>query len=82
MAAGLPVVATDIPVLREYLTPGVDALLVPPADPAALAGAMAELMDDDALRLRLADAGREVAARFTWPDAARRHRTVYESTVG
>ena len=42
MAAGLPVVATDIPVFREYLTPGVDALLVPPADPAALAGAMAD----------------------------------------
>ena len=57
MAAGLPVVATDIPVFREYLTPGVDALLVPPADPAALAGAMADVMADADLRRRLADAG-------------------------
>jgi glycosyltransferase-like protein len=82
MAAGLPVVATDIPVLREYLTPGVDAILVPPADPAALAGAMADLMADEPLRRRLADAGRRVAARFTWADAARRHQPVYESTLG
>ena len=81
MAAGLPVVATDIPVLREYLTPGVDALLVPPADPGALAGAMGELMADEPLRRRLADAGRQVAARFTWADAARRHQQVYATTL-
>ena len=77
MAAGLPVVATDIPVFREYLTPGVDALLVPPADPASLAVAMARLMADEALRRRLAEAGRAVAARFTWSDAARRHLALY-----
>ena len=82
MAAGLPVVATDIPVFREYLTPGVDALLVPPADPAALAGAMADVMADADLRRRLVEAGRRVAARFTWADAARRHQEVYRSTLG
>jgi glycosyltransferase-like protein len=81
MAAGLPVVGSDIPVLREYLTPGVDALLVPPSDPVALARAMAELVGDGRLRAGLADAGRRVAARFTWDDAARRHRQVYEATV-
>ena len=32
LSAGLPVVASDIPVFREYLTDGRDALLVPPAD--------------------------------------------------
>src|SRR5205085_11759892 len=82
MAAGLPVVATDIPVLREYLTPGVDALLVPPADPAALARAMADLMADADLRRRLVDAGRTVAHRFTWADAARSHVEVYRSVMG
>ena len=82
MAAGLPVVATDIPVFREYLTPGVDALLVPPADPAALAGAMADVMADADLRRRLVEAGRRVAARFTWADAARRHQQVYRSALG
>jgi glycosyltransferase involved in cell wall biosynthesis len=77
MAAGLPVVATDIPVFREYLMPGRDALLVPPGDPAALAAAMTELVADDARGRRLADAGRLVAARFTWDDAARRHLRLY-----
>ncbi len=81
MAAGLPVVATDIPVFREYLTPGVDALLVPPAEPAPLAEAMASLVGDPGLRGRLAAAGQAVAARFTWTDAARRHLDVYRSLV-
>ncbi len=62
MSAGLPVVATDIPVFREYLTDGRDALLVPPADVARLAGAMAALMADEALRRRLVAGGRQVAA--------------------
>ncbi len=77
MAAGLPVVATDIPVFREYLTPDVDALLVSPADPAALAAAMAALAADADLGRRLAAAGREVAARYTWEDAARHHLDVH-----
>jgi glycosyltransferase-like protein len=77
MAARLPVVATDIPVFREYLTPGEDALLVPPADPVALAAAMRTLVDDESLRERLRAAGARVAARFTWEAAASRHLAVY-----
>ena len=77
MAARLPVVATDIPVFREYLTPGEDALLVPPADPVALAGAMRSLVDDGSLRDRLRTAGARVASRFTWEAAASRHQAVY-----
>lgn len=77
MAARLPVIATDIPVFREYLTPGEDALLVPPADPVALAGAMRTLIDDEALRDRLRTAGARVASRFTWEAAASRHLALY-----
>jgi glycosyltransferase-like protein len=77
MAARLPVVATDIPVFREYLTPGEDALLVPPADPVALAAAMRALVDDESLRDRLRAAGAKVAARFTWEAPASRHQAVY-----
>ncbi|HEX7275811.1 MAG TPA: MSMEG_0565 family glycosyltransferase [Acidimicrobiales bacterium] len=82
MAAGLPVIATDIPVFREYLTPDLDALLVPPGEPAPLAAAMAALMVDADLRRRLSDAGRVVAARFTWEDAAHRHLAVYRAAAG
>ena len=42
-ACGRPLVATDVPGCREIARPGVNALLVPPDDPAALADAIAAL---------------------------------------
>ncbi|HZQ26445.1 MAG TPA: MSMEG_0565 family glycosyltransferase [Acidimicrobiales bacterium] len=78
MAAGLPVVATDIPVFREYLTPGQDALLVPPGDDDALAVALATVLEDGATRDRLVDAGREVAAAYGWEASAERHLAIYK----
>jgi glycosyltransferase-like protein len=79
MSAGLPVVATDIPVFREYLTSGEDALLVPPGDPEALAGAMRSVVEDEGLRHRLAAAGEQVAERFSWESSAAEHRRIYQS---
>jgi glycosyltransferase-like protein len=77
MAAGLPVVASDIPAIRGYLTPDRDALLVPAGDAAALAGAMRRLASDAGLRAGLAAAGPAVARRFPWEAVARRHQAVY-----
>ena len=77
MAAGLPVIATDIPVFREYLDDGVGALLVPPHDADALAKAMVRVGQDLSLRSSLADAGPTVAARFTWEACARQHLALY-----
>jgi glycosyltransferase involved in cell wall biosynthesis len=48
----------------------LNCLLVPPHDPAALARAVAQCMDDPSLLSRLSGAGRETAARFTWRRAA------------
>ncbi len=76
MSAGLPVVASDIAVFREYLD-GEDALLVPPHDHGALAQAMYRLIVDPGLRDRLASRGREVAARHTWDRCARQHIAFY-----
>ncbi|MDQ4098237.1 MAG: MSMEG_0565 family glycosyltransferase [Actinomycetota bacterium] len=81
MRAGLPVIATDIPVFREYLTDGRDALLVPPADPHRLAQAMHFVMGDPSVRRRLIAGGKAVAARFTWEATARRHVEIYESLL-
>jgi glycosyltransferase involved in cell wall biosynthesis len=58
MAAGRPVVTADTPAVREVLSDGHDALLVPPADPAALAAALIRLAADPALRARLGSAAR------------------------
>ena len=49
LAAGLPVVASDIPGYDEVVRDGVDGLLVPPRDPEALAAAAARVLDDPAL---------------------------------
>jgi glycosyltransferase-like protein len=82
MAARLPVVASDLPVFREYLRPQRDALLAPPGDAAALAAAMRRLAADPALRARLAAAGPRVARRFRWERVARRHLAVYARLAG
>ena len=77
MSAGLPVVTSDLPVFREYLVDGRDAVLVPAGDVDGLAGALREALTDEALRRRLATAGAEVARRFTWRASAERHREIY-----
>lgn len=71
-AAGLPLVASDLPSLRELLTDGVDALLVTPDDPAALARGLRRLLDDDELRASFARRGRERASGATWELRAKR----------
>jgi len=66
MAAARPIVASDLPALREVLRDGENALLVPPEDPAALAAAIRRLLADRALAERLAgQAARDVRA-YSW----------------
>lgn len=59
MAAGVAVVATDVPGTREIVSDGVTGLLVPSGDARALASAIARLVADDGLRATLGAAGRE-----------------------
>jgi len=56
-ACGRPVVASDLGGLRELISPGVNGLLTPPGDAAALAEAVQRLLSDRALAERLGDAG-------------------------
>ena len=69
MAMGRPIVASRLDQIGDVLTDGVDALLVPPGEPAALAHAIARLIDT-LDRPQLANNGRAAALeRHTW----RRH---------
>jgi glycosyltransferase-like protein len=77
MSADLPVVASDLPVFREYLRPGIDALMPGVGDVPALADALQAVATDAGLRQELAAAGRRVAARFSWRACAEEHRGVY-----
>jgi glycosyltransferase involved in cell wall biosynthesis len=66
MALGLPVVASDIPAVREVVEPGGNAVLVPPATPAAIAAGVAGMLDDPSLRARFGARSRELfERRFT-----------------
>ncbi|QAZ66032.1 glycosyltransferase family 4 protein [Solidesulfovibrio carbinolicus] len=74
MAAGLPVIATRISGNEEVVADGETGLLVPPDDPDALAGALAGLLADAALRRRLGAAGRErVCREYSWRSVAERY---------
>ncbi|MFC4947306.1 MSMEG_0565 family glycosyltransferase [Pseudonocardia sp. GCM10023141] len=77
MGAGLPVIASDLPVFGEYLVDGESALLPPVADDVALAGAMRRLVTDADLRVRLVAGGAAVVPRFTWEASAKRHQEIY-----
>ena len=66
MAAGLPIVASRLPSLAEYVTDGREALLVSPDDPAALAEGIRKVATDPGLAAGLAQAARARAAAFTW----------------
>jgi glycosyltransferase involved in cell wall biosynthesis len=70
LAAGRPIVASDLKATREILTHEENALLVPPDDPPALAHAIARLAADPALRARLGAAARRSAAGHGWRDRA------------
>jgi glycosyltransferase involved in cell wall biosynthesis len=61
MAAGKPLVTTDIPGCREAVVDDESGLLVPPRDPVSLAEALARLIHDPALRARLGAAARQRA---------------------
>lgn len=66
MAAGRPIVASDLPTLREVLIDGETALLVPPSDPAAWLAALARLRADPILAVRLASAAKRAAEPYSW----------------
>lgn len=81
MAAGLPVIASATGGPSEVITDGVDGLLCPPGDAAALAALLRRLADDPEERDRLGEGGRIRAGDFTPEVIAAQVRQVYEDLV-
>lgn len=79
MACGAPCVVSSASSLPEVV--GEAALQVNPTDVAGLAAAMQRVIEDRALRQRLAQAGPAQAARFTWDRAAARLADLYEQVL-
>jgi phosphatidylinositol alpha-mannosyltransferase len=82
MAAGLPVVASDIDGWREVVRDGLEAILVPPGDPMALAEAVGKVLADPALAARLTAAGRRRAQDYRWEVVTERIEQAYRDAVG
>lgn len=75
MAAGVPVLATNAPGIRDVVKNEVTGLLAPPRAPAALAAAIRRIVEDRALRLRLVKAGlAEVRLRYDWAMVIQHYR--------
>jgi glycosyltransferase involved in cell wall biosynthesis len=72
-------IGTRITGLSESIIDGKTGLLVPAEDVGAIAGAIASLLRDPALRSRLGGNGRERARRFTWDALALQHEEYYRS---
>lgn len=70
MGAGLAIVTSDLPVLREILRHGETAWMATPDDPTAHAAAIRTLAADGALRLRLARAAQDSLRSHTWENRA------------
>jgi len=82
MARRVPVVASAVGGIPEVITSGVDGLLVPPADPGALAEAIGSLLHDLDLRRRIGEAGyRTVVDRFSIDAQVRRTQALYDEEL-
>jgi glycosyltransferase involved in cell wall biosynthesis len=71
-ACGTPVIAADVPGLRDSVADGKSGLLYPFADVDQLARTIARLLDDHRLRDRLSRGAIEWAWRFSWEESANR----------
>lgn len=81
-AAGLPVISTDVGGVRDVILEEISALLVPPRKQAALAKAMTTLLQNPALRLRMANTAREFVARtFSATSLAERTGQLYQKLL-
>jgi phosphatidylinositol alpha-mannosyltransferase len=81
MAAGAPIVASDIDAFRQVLREGEAGELFATGDPAALAAAAARLLDDPARRTALAAAASQAVRDFDWSVVARDVVRVYQAVV-
>jgi len=77
-AAGTPVIASEIAGYSDVVTDGVDGILVPPADPQALAEELQLLAHEPERLTAMGEAGRRSAERYAWPRVASEIKQVYE----
>jgi glycosyltransferase involved in cell wall biosynthesis len=82
MAAGRPLLASNMPIVRELVREDVDGLLFSPSDPDDLARQVLTLLNDFELSKRLAQSASERAlSKFTWHESQKKLIKVYEKLL-
>jgi len=82
MAAQRPIVASDLPALREVLSPDENAVLVTPGSAPALAAGIRRVLDDPALATRVASRALATVADFSWDRRADRLEALFNAVRG
>ena len=78
MAAGVPVVASNIAGYRDVVSHEGNGLLAPPRDPAAVAAAIARVIEEPGLAQRLSSVGKQVAQHHRWQRIATEVEDYYQ----
>jgi phosphatidylinositol alpha-mannosyltransferase len=81
MAAGLPVVASNIAGYRSVITDGLEGLLVPPGQPAHLANALRQLLNHPHQRREMGRRGRSKANHYSWEHIVDKTLDIYMNTI-
>ena len=82
MAARRPIVATDLPAMREVLTPDVHAIFVVPGSASALSAGIRRVLSDPELAVRLSETAATAVLDYTWDRRAERLEALLGSVVG
>jgi glycosyltransferase-like protein len=81
MAAGVPVIASGIEPMTEYLVDQENSLLISPMDCGALAQKIIMVFDNSELRSKLIENARRTANMYSWENAARKHIEYYNEIL-
>lgn len=81
MAAGLPIVASNIAGYRTLLTDGQEGLLIPPGQPDLLAAALRQLLDQPQQRRNMGRLGQLKASQYSWEQIVDKILEVYRETI-
>ena len=81
MGAGVPVIASGIEPMTEYLSDRENAILISPMDFQAMSGGIIELQENGGLRSTLIENGSKTAAEYSWGSAAEKHEAFYSEIL-
>ena len=81
MACDVPVVASDIEPLKEFLEDGKNSLLIHPTDFVSLSESIIRIFEDGNLNRKLKAGGKDTAAKYSWESAARDHLGIYRDIL-